>query len=65
MAVGQPIAQATQQKAKSTKKTAATAPARPARRASIARNPYLGAIVADATTGKVRKIEYRTLPPTP
>jgi serine-type D-Ala-D-Ala carboxypeptidase (penicillin-binding protein 5/6) len=35
------------------KARSATAPAKPAKRAPISRNPYLGAIVVDAATGRV------------
>ncbi|HWH71924.1 MAG TPA: serine hydrolase, partial [Candidatus Sulfotelmatobacter sp.] len=48
----QPMAQAaTKKPAKSTKSSAA--PAAPVRKGVISRNPYLGAIVVDAATGKV------------
>jgi D-alanyl-D-alanine carboxypeptidase (penicillin-binding protein 5/6) len=53
MIAGQSAAQAAAPKAKSPKVPAAPAPAKTTKRASIARQPYLGAIVIDAASGKV------------
>jgi D-alanyl-D-alanine carboxypeptidase (penicillin-binding protein 5/6) len=53
MIAGQPEALAATQKAPTARKPATTATAKPARKASIARDPYLGAIVVDAATGRV------------
>jgi len=53
MIAGQPAAQAAAQKAKSTKAPTAPAPAPRTKKASIARDPYLGAITIDAASGKV------------
>ncbi len=53
MFVGQPEVRAAAAKGKRAKATAVSAPAKAPARAGIARDPYLGAIVVDAATGKV------------
>lgn len=53
MVAGGPCVHAATAKAPATKKSAAQAPAKAAARATLSRDPYLGAIVVDAATGKV------------
>ncbi len=53
MAVGGPWAQAAAAKSKGVKAKAASAASKAPARVGIARDPYLGAIVVDAATGKV------------